>query len=157
MLFTSSCSSKPVELWRPWSTTIKLCYRRRNARRAVLVEMHCQQLHNVGVSCTRNRSNGIKGLQSTDVENTMRAKPQRLNCHRCDPSTSFVDNTIDLPLAKFSKSRIPEGSSLIFGYAGISLKHRARIGGRKLPCQNSSIRSSISIELRLMTDTDGRT
>jgi len=42
------------------------------------------------------------------------------------PSTSFVDNTIDLP-AKFSKFRVwcnvPEGSILAYGDTQISLKH----------------------------------
>jgi len=51
----------------------------------------------------------------------MCAQPRRAEHCRCDPqarpSTSFVVNKIDMPLAKFSKSivwgEVPEGSTLI--------------------------------------------
>ena len=47
--------------------------------------------------------------------------------HQARPSTSFVDDTIDLPWRNFPeytvRDEVPEGSTLIFGDTRISLQH----------------------------------
>ena len=67
-------------------------------------------------------------------------------------------------MAKFSESgvqdKVPEGSALIFGDNRICLQHSVgRVEGSSTPKKTSLIRSSVSIEHRLVTDrqTDGHT
>jgi len=73
------------------------------------------------------RSDGI--TVDRHVINCVRpARTRRPSCdHHARPSTSFVDDTIDLPWRNFPEYRVrdkvPEGSTLIFGDTRISLQH----------------------------------
>ena len=70
------------------------------------------------------------------------------------PSTSFVDNAIDLPWRNLEdwEKQICAGKYPYFGRCQNFLITQCKIGGRKLPCQNSSIPSAVSTEFRLVTD-----
>jgi len=80
-----------------------------------------------------NRNNEARALRS-------RVQPRRVDCRRCGqqprPSTSFVDNTIDLiAVAKFSKPRVwdkvPEGSrpTLFWKYPNFPITQSRQVDG----------------------------
>ena len=115
----------------------------------------------------RNRNNGVRGSQSTNVC-TVCVRPRRARPHRCNtqvrPSTSFVDHTNRLAMAKFSKSRVcgkfSEGSTLIFQVTRISLYNSLGQVKGSSHVKTSSICVVVSIHYyRLVTDrlTDGQT
>ena len=91
-------------------------------------QLHAAQLH-AGTSC-RTNSQQIEVMElehygrPTEI-NYMCVQPRRVDRgQQARPSTSFVDNTIDLP-PNFSKFRVcnkgPDGSTLNFGDTRISL------------------------------------
>ena len=101
--------------------------------REALCQLKSCQLH-AGTSCTTNSQQmEVMELEHygrpTEI-NYMCVQPRRVDRgQQARPSTSFVDNTIDLP-PNFSKFRVwnkgPDGNTLNFGDTRISLQHSIR-------------------------------
>jgi len=91
--------------------TKKLCYRRRTARRAMSLEI-------LSTAARRSR-NGRNKLHNKSTPNNWTCGQQGL------PSTSFVDNTIDIPWRNFLSLEFWTAfqSTFIFVDTQISLQH----------------------------------
>ena len=73
----------------------------------------------------------------------------------CVPSTSFVNNMIHLQRQNFSVRNFGKVSQFhIFGDTQISLQHRVGQVKKASIANTSSISSEVSIEHRLVIDTD---
>ena len=124
----------------------KPCYRKRTARRAVLVEILYQLLHNCrNKLCSKSRTNRSNAVI-------------RLYTRRCDPQarppTSFVGNTVDLPLQNFLspefetkfQKKIPALLKVYLDLSPNFLITQCKISRRKLQCQNLLDSSSTLIQ-----------
>jgi len=136
------------------SIQTRSCATAEGPRDALCQSKSFQQLHDCknklyNIS-TANRSDGVRGLQSTDAQwiNYVRLcnHPRRVDHRRCDPqarpSTSFVNR---LPWRNFLRSRVwrkvPVGSTVsLFRMYLNFINTQCRIGQRKLlsQCQINS-------------------
>ena len=142
-------------------TLTRSCATADRPRDALCQSKSCRLLHNcrnkLYSKSTANRSNGVRGLQLTDV--TCSNQPRLVDCrigviNRIDRRRVLL-TTRSTCRGEVFKSRVsdkvPEGCTLILEIHDF-LKTQCGIGGGKHPCQKQPDSSTVSIQCRLVPD-----